>query len=119
MGITQIKAYVTAVLTGLFPNLGTLKKLTTIKNSLTFNGKQVMLSPTGTIIHVLSTQNPPHGWVECNGQELLINSYRNLAEYIKAQCGSYDFYGGDGETTFAVPYISIYSDTNIKILIKA
>ncbi|WP_310468124.1 tail fiber protein [Sphingomonas sp.] len=42
-------------------------------------------------------QNPPGGTVECNGQLLLISEYDALFSLIGTT------YGGDGETTFAVP----------------
>lgn len=45
----------------------------------------------------------PGGYLSCDGTEYNISEYPNLAEQIKTEFGSYNYFGGDGETTFAVP----------------
>ncbi|MBR1416959.1 MAG: tail fiber protein [Bacilli bacterium] len=47
--------------------------------------------------------NAPAGYLACDGSVYDINKYPRLANHIKVQFGSYNFFGGDGEITFAVP----------------
>lgn len=58
--------------------------------------------PTGTILSFMGN-NIPNGYVICNGDEYEISNYTNLANYIKQEFGSYDYFGGDGVTSFKVP----------------
>ena len=58
--------------------------------------------PTGTILPFMGN-TAPQGYVICDGTEYNISSHSNLAEFIKTQFGSYNYFGGDGETTFKVP----------------
>lgn len=59
-------------------------------------------NPTGTIISYMGN-NPPEGYISCDGQIYNISEYQNLAEQIKQEFGQYNYYGGDGNETFAVP----------------
>ena len=45
----------------------------------------------------------PHGYLACDGSIYNINDYPRLANHINLHFGSYNFFGGDGTTTFAVP----------------
>lgn len=45
----------------------------------------------------------PKGYLICDGATYNIEQYKQLAEYIKNQYGRYNYWGGDGETTFALP----------------
>ena len=45
----------------------------------------------------------PSGYLSCDGAIYNINDYKRLADHINRNFGSYNFFGGDGETTFAVP----------------
>ena len=58
--------------------------------------------PTGTILSIMGT-TAPAGYLICDGSTYNISSHTNLAEYIKDQFGSYNYFGGDGVTTFKVP----------------
>lgn len=58
--------------------------------------------PAGTVISYMGN-NAPTGYLFCDGAVYNISDYPNLAEQIKEQFGSYNYYGGDGTTTFAVP----------------
>ena len=58
--------------------------------------------PTGTVLSIMGTV-APKGYLICDGSEYEISSHSNLAEYIKEQFGSYNYFGGDGTTTFKVP----------------
>ncbi len=60
------------------------------------------VTPTGTIIAQMGKEAPA-GYINCDGTTYQIGEYKQLAQYIKTQFGSYNYFGGDGETTFAVP----------------
>ena len=45
----------------------------------------------------------PHGYLACAGSTYRISDYPRLAGHIQGQFGSYNFFGGDGVSTFAVP----------------
>ena len=47
--------------------------------------------------------NTPKDYLSCDGTVYNINDYQALADFINNEFGSYDFFGGDGTTTFAVP----------------
>ncbi len=59
-------------------------------------------TPVGHIIAHMGTIVPKH-YLICDGTEYNIADYPYLAEHIKTDFGSYGFFGGDGEATFAVP----------------
>ena len=60
------------------------------------------MSPIGTIISYMGTK-APDDFLICDGTIYNISKYKKLANHFKEQFGSYNFFGGDGETTFAVP----------------
>lgn len=59
-------------------------------------------NPTGTILAYMGN-NAPSGYLKCDGTVYNISEYSNLANQIKTEFGSYNYFGGDGTTTFAVP----------------
>ena len=59
-------------------------------------------TPVGEIINYMGTIVPEH-YLECDGKTYKISDYPILAEHIKTNFGSYNKFGGDGTTTFAVP----------------
>ena len=59
-------------------------------------------TPVGEIINYMGTIVPDH-YLECDGKAYKISDYPILAEHIKTNFGSYNYFGGDGTTTFAVP----------------
>lgn len=59
-------------------------------------------TPLGTIISYMGI-TPPDEYLSCDGTTYNIQDYWELAEFIKTQFGSYNYFGGDGTTTFAVP----------------
>lgn len=61
--------------------------------------------PVGTIISYMGN-NAPDGYLACNGQTYNISEYSSLAEQIKKEFGSYNYYGGNGTTTFATPNLT-------------
>ncbi len=59
-------------------------------------------TPVGTVISYMGN-NAPDGYLFCDGSTYKISEYPKLAEQIKTEFGSYNFFGGDGTTNFAVP----------------
>lgn len=59
-------------------------------------------TPVGHIIAHMGTTAPKH-YLICDGTEYNIADYPNLAEHFKTDFGSFNYFGGDGTTTFAVP----------------
>lgn len=58
--------------------------------------------PIGTIISLMGT-SAPYGYLACDGSVYDIIDYQDLADYFNEQFGSYNYFGGNGTTTFAVP----------------
>ena len=56
----------------------------------------------GSVYSYMGT-SAPHGYLECDGSIYKISDYPRLAGHINGHFGSYNFFGGDGVTTFAVP----------------
>lgn len=61
-----------------------------------FVGEECSVIPSGWVAHFALTE-PPTGWLECDGSELLIADYPTLYAAIGTT------WGGDGRFTFAVP----------------
>lgn len=59
-------------------------------------------TPIGHIISFMGTKAPDH-YLICDGSEYNIADYQKLADFINDQFGSYNYFGGNGTTTFAVP----------------
>ncbi len=59
-------------------------------------------SPVGSIIPVMSNVAPKH-YLICDGTEYNIADYPYLSEHIKTEFGTYNYFGGNGTKTFAVP----------------
>ena len=59
-------------------------------------------TPIGTIISYMGN-TAPKDYLICDGTEYEIAKYKDLAEHIKTEFGSYNYFGGDGTTTFAIP----------------
>jgi hypothetical protein len=70
--------------------------------TMSMNGNPNDGTPTGTVISFLGL-TPPTGYLACDGTAYNIADYQALADHINMQFGSYDYFGGDGTTTFAVP----------------
>ncbi len=65
-------------------------------------GKRKDATPAGTVISFMGN-NAPDGYLICDGATYNISEYPNLAELMKTEFGSYNYFGGDGTSTFAVP----------------
>ena len=59
-------------------------------------------SLVGSVFSYMGT-TAPYGYLACDGTEYNIADYPRLANHINAHFGSTNYFGGDGETTFAVP----------------
>ena len=59
-------------------------------------------NPVGEIIAYMGTIVPEY-FLQCDGTVYNISDYPYLAEQIKTNFGSYNKFGGNGTTTFAVP----------------
>lgn len=58
--------------------------------------------PIGAVISYMGN-NAPNGYLKCDGSIYNIADYSKLAEQIKNEFGRFNYYGGNGATTFAVP----------------
>lgn len=63
---------------------------------------RVVYSSVGEIIAVMGT-HAPEGCLICDGSTLDISDYSALSAYFAEEFGSANYFGGDGETTFALP----------------
>ena len=59
-------------------------------------------NPIGSILPVMGIE-APQDYLICDGRELNINEYKELANYFEKQFGSKNHFGGDGNTTFSIP----------------
>lgn len=59
-------------------------------------------TPIGTIISYLGL-TAPADYLACDGGEHAVADYPALAAFFQEQFGAKNHFGGDGETTFAVP----------------
>ena len=66
------------------------------------NEVEAGVNPTGTIISFMGN-NAPTGYLKCDGTEYNITDYPILADHFEREFGTKNNFGGDGETTFAVP----------------
>ena len=60
------------------------------------------LIPVGGVLPYMGTTAPTN-YLICDGTEYNIADYKKLADHIKNNFGSYNFFGGNGTTTFKVP----------------
>jgi microcystin-dependent protein len=59
-------------------------------------------TPLGTVIMFMGTV-APQGYLFCDGTLYNVVDYTKFAAFIAKQFGSVNYFGGNGETTFAVP----------------
>lgn len=60
-------------------------------------------SPIGTIIAYMGGTTAPENYLACDGSELNISDYPELATQFETGFGTKNHFGGDGTTTFKVP----------------
>lgn len=73
------------------------QKITEKIDSLPVNG-----NPVGTVISFMGN-NAPINYLKCDGTVYNISAYSVLANFFKSEFGSFNYFGGNGTTTFAVP----------------
>lgn len=59
-------------------------------------------TPVGEIISYMGNTAPVN-YIACDGAEYNISDYEELANHFIKEFGQVNYFGGDGETTFAVP----------------
>lgn len=59
-------------------------------------------TPVGEIISYMGTAAPEH-YLICDGTEYNVEEYPKLAQHFIDNFGTANYFGGDGENTFAVP----------------
>ena len=65
-------------------------------------------TPVGHVMMITANNCPKH-YIKCDGAVYNIIDYQILADYINSEFGSYDYFGGNGTDTFAVPdYSDLY-----------
>ena len=74
-------------------------------------------APVGTVITYLGS-TPPQDFLPCDGSEYFITDWPQLSELFLTQYGQYNYFGGNGTTTFAVPNI-VPAQTGVLYCIKA
>ena len=74
----------------------------TVSNALDILYDRVDNVPVGTIMSYMGV-SAPDNYLICDESVYNITDYQELADHIKTDFGSYNKFGGDGETTFAVP----------------
>lgn len=78
-------------------------KYTTDVSQLVDSSKGIEDTPVGEIIRTLGNETPKH-YLACDGSTHNIADYPHLAQYFKDNLGMINYFGGDGTTTFAVPF---------------
>ena len=71
-------------------------------NTLYSSVEVTTITPVGAILPYMG-KTAPTNYLICDGSTYNINDYKKLADHIKNNFGSYNYFGGDGTTTFAVP----------------
>lgn len=89
---------------GTINNISVESLKTLIENEVKEQLKKTSTSstPTGAILAQMSKE-APEGYLICDGKQYNIEDYPQLSNYIKEQFGSYNYWGGNGTTTFCVP----------------
>lgn len=75
------------------------KKIKNIQASVTGGSSG---TPIGEIISYMGNTAPVN-YLVCDGSEYNISEYQELANHFIKEFGSVNYFGGDGETTFALP----------------
>lgn len=110
MNLNEIKILLAGTIKAAFTNKKTLDKFDDTTGTLKYNGVPVNNipvfvaddSPVGSIISFMGNA-APQDYLACDGAEYNIADYPLLAHHMLVEFGSYNYFGGDGETTFAVP----------------
>lgn len=101
---TNIKSFFIN-LTGDLTSLNTIKKNNLVDAINEINGEISNVITTGIVGEIKSYMGttPPESFLSCDGEVYNIADYPYLTQHFLINFGSVNFFGGDGETTFAVP----------------
>ena len=110
MTLNDVRMFVVGILKQSFKNKKTLDKFDDTTGTLKYNGVPVNNvpvfvaddSPVGNIISFMGN-TAPKDYLICDGSIYNIADYPLLTQHFIAEFGSVNYFGGDGETTFAVP----------------
>lgn len=110
MNLKEVKTLIVGTIKQSFTNKKTLDKFDGASGTLKYNGVPVNNvpvfvaddSPVGNIIAFMGNA-APQDYLICDGTVYNISDYPLLAQHILVEFGSYNYFGGDGTTTFAVP----------------
>lgn len=110
MTLNEVKTFVVGTIKQAFTNKKTLDKFDDSTGTLKYNGQKINNfpvfvaddAPVGNIIAFMGN-TAPQDYLICDGTEYNIADYQLLAQHILDEFGSYNYFGGDGTATFAVP----------------
>lgn len=101
-GISSVASYSFAAGNVGYTPMDTTWNVQNTGNAIDDLREDIGTSLVGAIYSYMGTR-PPYGYLVCDGSVYNISDYPHLANHIKGQFGSYNFFGGNGTTTFAVP----------------
>lgn len=110
MTLNEVKTFVVGTIKQAFTNKKTLDKFDDSTGTLKYDGQKINNfpvfvaddAPVGNIIAFMGN-TAPQDYLICDGTEYNITNYPLLAQHILDEFGSYNYFGGDGTATFAVP----------------
>lgn len=110
MTLNEVKTFVVGTIKQAFTNKKTLDKFDDSTGTLKYDGQKINNfpvfvaddAPVGNIIAFMGNA-APQDYLICDGTEYNIADYPLLAQHILDEFGSYNYFGGDGTATFAVP----------------
>lgn len=110
MTLNEVKTFVVGTIKQAFTNKKTLDKFDDSTGTLKYDGQKINNlpvfvaddAPVGNIIAFMGNSTP-QDYLICDGTEYNISDYPLLAQHILDEFGSYNYFGGDGTATFAVP----------------
>lgn len=110
MNLKEVKTLIVGTIKQSFANKKTLDKFDGTSGTLKYNGVPVNNvpvfvaddSPVGSVISFMGN-TVPQDYLICDGTVYNIADYPLLAQHMLDEFGNYNYFGGDGETTFAVP----------------
>jgi hypothetical protein len=110
MTLNEVKTFVVGTIKQAFTNKKTLDKFDDSTGTLKYDGQKINNfpvfvaddAPVGNIIAFMGN-SAPQDYLICDGTEYNIADYPLLAQHILDEFGSYNYFGGDGTATFAVP----------------
>ena len=101
-GITSVASYSLAANNVAYTPTDSNWKVANTKEAIDDLFDSVGSALVGSVYSYMGT-SAPSGYLACDGSTYKIVDYPRLSEHIQRHFGSYNFFGGDGETTFAVP----------------